>query len=234
MRLLGVMAAVFIGPWVVFGVLLWVTLARMRGRPVRRTGLALVITLVPMLLCLGFVGVESVRQNSDAAKQVNEAALKGIQLKQQRDTQQLEASKRAADKDLSPIPDTDLIRQVAKAEREVEALTWRLSHERRFIPLLGAGVAATVTFLTLLLCAAAVSGRRQVRLWGPSIRGGALVAAAGVLGWSIYSHSAWNDTMLAVLFSVWVSICGFLALGLVRAAASDDALPAESPAPHTP
>ena len=229
MRLLGVMAAVFIGPWIVFGVLLWVTLARMRGRPVRRTGLAFVIALVPMLICLGFIGVESVRQNSDAAKQVNEAALKGVQLKQQRDTQQLEASKGTSDKALAPIPDTDLNQQVARAEREVEALTWRLSQERRFTPLLGAGVAAITTFLTLLMCAAAVSGRKQARLWGPSIRGGALVAAAGVLGWSIYSHSAWNDTMLAVLFSVWVSICGFLALGLVRAAASDDALPADTP-----
>jgi hypothetical protein len=54
------------------------------------------------------------------------------------------------------------------------------------------------------------------------------------LGWSIYSHSAWGDTTVAVLFSVWVSVCGFLALGLVRAAASADALPGDSPAPHAP
>ncbi len=234
MRLLGVSAAFFIGPWIVFGVLLWVTLARMRGRPVRRTSLAIAITLVPMLICLGFVGAESVRQNSSAAKQMNEAAIKGIKLKQQRDAQQLEALRRAEKEGGVPIPDLGLVHQVANAEREVEALTWRLSHEKRFIPLLGAGVAAITSFLTLLLCAAAVSGRRQVRLWGPSIRGGALVAAVGVLSWSIYSHSAWNDTTLAVLFSVWVSICGFLALGLVRAAASDDALPADGPAPHAP
>ena len=230
MRLLGVSAAFFIGPWIVFGVLLWVTLARMRGRPVRRTALAFVIALVPMLICLGFIGAESARQSSDAAKLVNEAALKGMRLKQQ-----VEASKRSEEKGVPPpVPNLDLAQQVAKAEREIESLTWRLSHEKRFIPLLGAGVAAITTFLTLLLCAAAVSGRRQVRLWGPSIRGGALLAAIGVLGWSIYTHSAWNDTTLAVLFSVWVSICGFLALGLVRAAASDDALPGDTPAPHAP
>jgi hypothetical protein len=233
-RLLGVSVAFFIGPWIVFGVLLWVTLARMRGWPVRRTALAFVIALVPMVICIGFVGAESARQNSSAAKQMSDAALKGLQLKQQRDNQQLEALKRAEKEGGVPIPDLGLVQQVAKAEREVEALTWRLSHEKRFIPLLGAGVAAITAFLTLLLCAAAVSGRRQVRLWGPSIRGGALVAAVGVLGWSIYSHSAWNDATLAVLFSVWVSVCGFLALGLVRAAASADALPGDSPAPHAP
>lgn len=112
--------------------------------------------------------------------------------------------------------------ELASALQYNQALSWRSSYQERFLPLLGAGAAALIAFLTLLLSAGAISGWHQLRLWGPSIRGGALAAATGVLVWSLYSHSVWNDTTIGVLLAV----CGFLTLGLMRAAAADEALPA--------
>jgi hypothetical protein len=228
LRLLAAMAALLIGPWFIFGTLLWVAMVRLRGRMIRRTGLAILIALVPMLLCFAYMFIDvPLQRRTTVAAELPPSAVKILQLQAQLKEQK---------KDAGSAPDqakAERIRQleqeVAAAEQHVQALSWRASIEKRHLPLLAAAVAAVTTFLTLALCAGAVSGWNQIRLWGPSMRGGALSAALGVLVWSIYTHSAWSDANLAVLFAVWLAICGFLALGVVRAAASDEALPMSEP-----
>lgn len=223
LRMLAASAVLFIGPWIVFGVLLWIALTRLRGRPIRRTALTVLIAVVPMLICFVYIGAEGRLKQSSVSAELTQSGTKFLQLQEQVKVQK---------KELGTTLDqaaTERVRQLeqelASAEHQLQAVSWRMSYEKRYLPLLAAGIAALAAFFTLLLSAGAVSGWHQLRLWGASMRGGALAAALGVLGWSLYSHSVWNDTSLAVLFAVWLSISGFLALGLVRAAEYDAPLP---------
>ena len=223
-RMLAASAVLFIGPWIVFGVLLWVSLARLKRRPIRRTMLTVLIALVPMLISFAYIGVEAtLRQRSPVSGELTETGTKVLQLQDQIKTQK---------KDAGATQDQTLAERIRKLEQDLataehhhQALSWRMSYEKRFLPLLSAGVAALIAFFTLLLSAGAISGWNQLRLWGASMRGGALAAALGVLGWSLYSHSVWSDSSLAVLLAVWLAVSGFLALGLVRAAEYDAPLP---------
>ncbi len=223
LRLLGVSLAVFFGPWIVFGGLLWFTLTRLRGRFIWRTTLSFLITLVPIFTTIVTIGVDAAyRRSANPQSDLAQASLKMLQVQQQ-----LEAQKKAAAQDPAAA---DRVRQLeqefATAQQRQQSVAWQWSFQQRFLPLGQAVIAAAATFITLLLCAGAISGWHQRRLWGPSIRGATLTAALIVLAWSIYSHSVWNDTTVGVLLAVWLSITGFLALGVVRAAAAAEPLPA--------
>jgi hypothetical protein len=223
MRLLAASAAVLLGPWIVFGGLLWATLTRFKGRPVRRTVLAFLIALVPVVILIVDISIDSwLRQSAKAEGELAQSSLKYMRTQQQVETHKKDA---AAQGPAAAERLRQLEQDLAQALKEVQAVSWEWSFRQRHVPLVHAAIAGFGALLTLVLSAAAISGWRQLRLWGPSIRGGALVAALTVVVWSLYSHSVWNDTAVGALFGVWLAVCGFLALGVVRAAAAEEPLP---------
>ncbi len=223
LRLIAVVLAVMVGPWIVFGGLLWATLTRFKGRPVRRTALAFLIALVPVVMLIVDVSVDSwLRQSANARGELAQTSLKYAQAQQQVEAQKKNA---AAQGPGAAERLRQLEQDLAVTLKELQALSWDWSFRQRHVPLLQAAIAGLATLVTLVLAAAAISGWRQLRLWGPSIRGGTLVATLIVVVWSLYSHSVWNDTTIGWVFGVWLSVCGFLALGVVRAAAAEDVGP---------